>query len=260
MASDSIIYTPRGAADEYARNRNYPDEAPLACNLGTGCTFGCKYCYAPDVLRIPRKQFHAAWKPKENALRRFEKDCKKLQARNNHAPIFLSFTHDPCMSPDAARYTQGAIAIAHEHGQHVNVLTKAYGPRVRLTVDMLKPGDIFSVTLTTRTLDDQKEWEPNAPYFVGRIMELEYAHEMGIETRVSFEPVLSPDQTLRLIERVRPFTDLIQVGKLNSPATACANVKALEKSIDWPKFREDAITLLDSLGGEYYIKKDLQDA
>ena len=36
--------------------------------------------------------------------------------------------------------------------------------------------------------------------------------------------------------------------------------KAVEQSINWPKFREDAVALLESYGSKYYIKEDLRRA
>ena len=36
--------------------------------------------------------------------------------------------------------------------------------------------------------------------------------------------------------------------------------KAVAQSVDWSKFREDAVTLLESYGSKYYIKEDLRRA
>ena len=51
----------------------------------------------------------------------------------------------------------------------------------------------------------------------------------------------------------RAVVDFWKVGKLN-------HNKAVESRIDWPKFREDAVSLLDSFGCRYYIKEDLRKA
>ena len=47
--------------------------------------------------------------------------------------------------------------------------------------------------------------------------------------------------------------DFRKVGKLN-------HNKAVEQSVDGPKFRDDAIALLEHYGCEYYIKEDLRKA
>lgn len=49
------------------------------------------------------------------------------------------------------------------------------------------------------------------------------------------------------------FSKVMHTGKLN-------HNKEVEKCVDWPKFREDAVSLLESFGSEYYIKEDLQKA
>ena len=47
--------------------------------------------------------------------------------------------------------------------------------------------------------------------------------------------------------------DFWKVGKLN-------HNKAVEQSVDWPKFRKDATALLEHYGCKYYIKEDLRKA
>ena len=36
--------------------------------------------------------------------------------------------------------------------------------------------------------------------------------------------------------------------------------KGVEQSVDWPKFRKDAVALLESFGSKFYIKEDLRRA
>jgi DNA repair photolyase len=81
----------------------------------------------------------------------------------------------------------------------------------------------------------------------------ERAHEMGIYTRVSMEPVIIPDEALEVIRLAHSYVDFWKVGKLN-------HNKEVERSIDWPKFRDNATALLDSFGSRYYIKEDLRKA
>ena len=82
-----------------------------------------------------------------------------------------------------------------------------------------------------------------------RIAAIKAAHEMGIRTWVSLEPVIDPDQALELIEQIHPFVDHWKVGKLN--------YQNLE--VDWLKFREEVTPLFDSMGADYYLKKSLTD-
>ncbi len=82
-----------------------------------------------------------------------------------------------------------------------------------------------------------------------RIAAIKAAHEMGIRTWVSLEPVIDPDQALELIEQIHPFVDHWKVGKLN--------YKKL--NVNWLKFREEVTSLLVSKGADYYLKKSLTD-
>ena len=93
------------------------------------------------------------------------------------------------------------------------------------------------------------KYEPIADTTSNRLKSLSMAHDMGIPTWVSCEPVIDTEQTLQLIEKSAPFVDVFKVGKLNYAPTP--------KVINWRKFAFDSINLLNSLGKRYYIKKDL---
>lgn len=86
-----------------------------------------------------------------------------------------------------------------------------------------------------------------------RLRILRKAHEMGIYTWVSMEPVIIPDEALQVIRKAHDYVDFWKVGKLN-------HNKAVEQSVDWPKFRDDATALLEHYGCKYYIKEDLRKA
>jgi DNA repair photolyase len=241
-----IIYHPKGRAAEYGS---------LAANLRRGCTHGCVYCYVPAVLRIARDKFHAASKPIPAALRDFAEDCRTLAALGNTDPIHLSFTCDPYTPEDIQdQQTRQALQAAHRHGQTVNVLTKG-GARAQRDFDLLGKGDIFGVTLTCR--NNWCAWEPGAASPDERIESLMIAHDLGVRTRVSFEPVLDAGETMELIRTVRPFADLIQVGKLNVHRDALNRVAVRERAIHWSTFARQVRSLLEDLGGEYYLKADL---
>ena len=55
------------------------------------------------------------------------------------------------------------------------------------------------------------------------------------------------------VRQTHGYVDFCKVGKLN-------HNKEVERSIDWPKFRDNAVALLDSFGSEHYIKEDLRQA
>ena len=116
--------------------------------------------------------------------------------------------------------------------------------------DILTVNDTYGATLTLLDAADSKHWEPRAALPEQRLQALRIAHDHGIRTVASLEPVIDPEQTLEMIEWAHEFTDLYKVGKLNYHPHAA--------TIDWHDFGHKAVELLDSLGAKYYIKNDLK--
>lgn len=239
------IYQPRGKAYEYS---------PLALNLYKGCSHACAYCFAPSATFTQRDKFSqsAYIRPRPGILAELEKDAAKFAG--DQREVLLSFTSDayqPC--EETLGVTRRALEILRANCLQPTILTKA-GILARRDFDILAstPGSAFAVTLTTDDPDESVKWEPGAAHPDVRIENLRLAHEAGIKTWVSFEPVINPDAALRLIEQVHPFVDLLKVGKLNYHAHS--------KTIDWPLFRARVTTLLDKIGKPYIIKQDLLNA
>lgn len=235
----AIIYEPRGKAREYS---------PLACNLYSGCEHGCIYCWAPDILHKNKSDFLKA-KPRFNILKNLEKDCQKWEGPKEK--VLLCFTCDPYQPiEDQFHLTQKAIYMLNMYEFPVQILTKG-GLRAIKDFDLLakNPANAFSVTLTHDNPDISKQWEPKATSPNERIESLKQAHNMGIKTWVSFEPVIDPEAVYRLIEITHNFVDLYKVGKMN--------YHPISKTINWRKFRIKIESLLHSLNKDFYIKKDL---
>jgi DNA repair photolyase len=94
------------------------------------------------------------------------------------------------------------------------------------------------------------KFEPHAALPIERFLALEEAHDRGIETWVSLEPVIDPSETLYIINRTHSYVDSYKIGKLNYRPEA--------KKVDWTKFVREAVNLLESYNKKYYIKKSLQ--
>jgi len=235
-----IIYEPRGKAREYS---------PLAANLYRGCSHGCVYCYAPSATFTDRAKFAKPYRRK-NVIEQIEKEAP--QYRNDPRPILLCFTCDPYQpKEDVFNITRQGLKIFTENKCTVQVLTKG-GTRACRDFDLLSqnPLNSFGTTLTFDNPTQSIEWEPKAALPDDRIEALKIAHEAGIKTWVSFEPVIEPEQVYRLIKKTHAFVDLYKVGKLNYHPRA--------KEIDWRTFRIKAESILNSLQKDYYIKIDLQ--
>ncbi len=251
------IYTPEGAAGEYAK---------LGLNLINGCDFGCLYCYNHGG----EKKAGAMWRTKKDytdnpilikkaSLDKLERDCKDLQG-TDAPPIHLTFVGDPYQTLDLElQLTRQVIEMLKRYGLTVQILTKAGVDRVSRDFDLLEPGvDWIGSTLTLINNSMSKKWEPGAPLPEERIGLLKEAKLRGYKTWASLEPVLYPSQTLRLIEKTYNFIDLYWVGKLNTKGTCLPEVKKREASIDWGEFAYEVKELLEKLGCNYKIKEGLR--
>lgn len=235
-----IIYEPKGRAKEYAG---------LALNIFTGCDFGCKYCYAPQVLKKDRENYHEQIKIRDNLLEKVEKDCQMNLFENR--PVLLCFTCDPYQREEAnTQVTREVLKLFKKYNVNFKVLTKA-GMVAERDFDLYKPGDSFGCTLTFVNAWESVQWEPRAALPISRIHVIKEAHYAGIKTFVSLEPVIIPEQAYTLIELTSKFVDLYKVGKINYN-------KEIEDKVDWKQFANRVVMLFKELGKKYYIKDDLK--
>ena len=235
----NYIYQPKGKAFEYGE---------LALNLYNGCEHGCTYCYVPAVRKITREEFS---KSKVRKIK--EKDLdRELSQLPKGSVVFLCFMCDPYQHLDMEfQITRRTIQKLHTAGMSVTILTKT-GPASTRDFDLLSanPGQSnYGATLTFFDDDLSRKWEPGAALPGERLEALSQAHSLGIPTWASLEPVINPKQSMELIRLSHEFVDVYKVGKWNYDAKAAL--------IDWRSFAREAVSLLESLGKKYYIKKDL---
>ena len=237
----NIIYEPRGAAKEYS---------PLALNLYEGCEHGCKYCYAPSCRYKKKSEFFGSQSIRKNVLDKLEPDLKKMNESGNAKRTLLCFTCDPYQHDDDFNMlTRDCLELFKKYKQPFQVLTKGGMKAVR-DFDLYKPGDAYAATLTFDSPERSMVWEPNAALPVDRMDSLKAANDMGIETWASFEPVIDPKDTFKLIDKTHEYVDLYKVGKINRFKTGI--------DVDWKKFTIEVIDKLEQLGKKYYIKDSLK--
>jgi len=246
-----IIYEPKGRAREYAE---------LAVSLYRGCSHGCVYCFAPGSTNTKRDAFLKPY-VRKNALQLLEKDAIDMHTAGDKREVLLSFTTDPYQPLDEEmQLTRKAIEILISYGIHFTVLTKG-GERSTRDFDLMasRP-DLcrYGTTLTFDNSADSREFEPDAAPPYQRILALTGANLKGIRTWVSLEPVIHPEQTIRLIQMTldvrnkKPgIVDEFRIGKIN-------HVESDITDAEWRKFVQDAKTLLDGYHCRYIFKKDLQ--
>lgn len=236
----SKIYEPAGRAREYS---------PLALNLFKGCTHGCIYCYVPKMFKRWNGEYNHDRCFANANFSELERSAKKMHGCNKQ--ILLSFTGDPY--PFADETTRTALEILNSYEHKVAILSKG-GNRCLKDLSVFKAfGDRIKVGATLSFYDEEKSkaWEPGAASPKERIETLRVLKENGIKTWASFEPVIDPEEALKLISESAKFLDHVKIGKINGN-------KEIEDSVDWSKFLRDAVNLCRSVGLKFYIKKSLQ--
>lgn len=238
-----LVYEPKGRAREYA---------PLALNIFRGCGHRCSYCYAPASLKMDRTEFINP-APRKDIIKKLEKELKSgmsLFQPEDKPQVLLCFSCDPYQPlNDSLRLTRKVILLLHDAGYPVHVLTKG-GTRAVPDFGLLtKKNDAFATTMTFMNPELSIKYEPNAALPKNRIEAIRIAHDLGIFTWVSLEPVIDKDETLAVIEATHDIVDHYKIGKLNHETS----------QIDWKAFGEEVQCIMIKLGKSHYIKKDLQD-
>ena len=237
-----IVYKPSGRALEYAL---------LAVNPWgrSFCGHACSYCYCPGIFRMTRAQWEQQpFRPRKDLLRLLRLDSKELSGTNIR--VLCSFVGD-LYTPEAVKsgLSRKILEILGEHDIPFQVLTKG-GTRAVADFDLYGPHDAFATTMTFTDANYSHEFEPGAADPKDRVEALARAKCEGIKTWVSLEPVLDPQESLKIIEWTYEKVDLYKIGKLNHD-------KAREGQIDWRAFGMEAIALCERYGKPYYVKSDL---
>ena len=241
----NVIYAPTGRASEYSE---------LALNIYNGCTHGCKYCYCNEMAKKwSNNNFHDAARPKANVVEKVKKDIIRIKKIfGDAAPnIMLSFSGDVYQPVEAELgLTRQVIELLVTNNLFFSILTKG-GSLAARDFDLLSEYSrcSFGTTIVFTKLKDAEYWEPGSASIIDRIKTIKKAHDLGIKTWVSLEPVIYPRQALLLVEKLHPVVNHWKVGRLNHQKPP--------KPVDWLKFRKDVKKLLDSLGASYYLKRSL---
>ena len=237
-----IIYEPKGRALEYSF---------LALNPWgkSWCSHDCSYCFVPGTFRMSRERWRAQpFAPCKDLLKKLRLDCAELRGTDKR--VLCCFAGD-LYSPEANATGLPRLILEtfREFDVPFQVLTKG-GTWAVYDFDLYGPNDAFATTMTFTNNNDSHKAEPGAATPNDRIKAMKTAHDRGIETWVSLEPVIHPADALYWIERLSEYVDLFKIGKLNHDP-------AREKEIHWHGFGVDAIELCEKYGKKYYVKDDL---
>lgn len=228
------IYEPRTKAREYC---------DLAVNIYTGCTHGCIYCYAPNVLRKTREEFATKVEPRKDIVESIKKQIIREGLKDKK--IMLCFTCDPYPFGIDTSVTREVIKVIKDSGNHVQILTKS-GYRAIRDFDLLDKNDSFGVTISCNNMQKEK-LEPKAAHINLRLSSLHDAKVMGLHTWVSCEPVYDVNIVYDIIKTV-DYIDMYRIGKLNYA----------QSNINWGEFGRQCEKLCKEYGRNYYLKEDLR--
>ena len=239
----NIIYEPKGRAREYSE---------LACNIYMGCTHKCRYCFAPGCMRKTADEWHSKVSTRKNALTLFEKDAQSLSRHHDQRAILFSFLSDPYQPiEETEQLTHQALDMAMHYHLRTKVLTKGRASLIRCDLPLMRQaGTELGVTVCFAHDRYRQDWEPDASSIDERLTILKEAHDMGIFTWVSLEPVIMPDEALQVLVMLAPYVRLWKIGKIN-------HFKEVEQQVDWTKFLKEAKKILTSQKARFYIKHDL---
>lgn len=231
------IYKPKTKAKEYG---------DLAINIYTGCNHGCLYCFAPRVLHTTKEIF-AEVEPRKNIVEEVQRQLEREKIADKL--IHLCFTCDPYPAEIDTTPTRKIIKAIKDSGNHVQILTKG-GHRAERDFDLLDENDWFGITYTgyrdgelfIKTREEPKAAEPRE-----RLVTVYNAHELGIKTWMSCEPVMFEQDIYTIIE-LADYIDLFKIGKLNY----------MPSDINWAEFGRKCERICKAYNRNYYIKDGLR--
>jgi hypothetical protein len=188
--------------------------AGYTCNIGTGCTHGCRYCYAEKMaVRFGRVTDSEAWQ--EETLREVSTGgCKKYDST-----IMFPTTHD-ITSAYLPAYRVHLCNLL-EAGNKVLVVSKPHLESIQAICSEFstyRDNILFRFTIGGLDGEVMRHWEPGAPPIEERLQCLKYAFEQGYTTSISAEPMLGGwDEAVKLYYLLEPFvTKEIWFGKMNN--------------------------------------------
>lgn len=187
-----------------------------ALNPYKGCAHGCKYCYVPNILRIPRMEWGEFVEVRRNIPKILANELKNKK----RGVIGISTTTDP-YQPLEKNYklTRYCLEQMVRHDFPVSILTKS--PLIMRDIDLLLRLSEVEVgfTITTYNDSERKLLEPGAPSIDSRITALEKCSKKGIPTYAFIGPLyptMDEDEMNKLVGKIKDSgTSKIMADRLN---------------------------------------------
>ena len=213
-------------------------------NPYTGCSHGCRYCYATFMKRFtghgePWGSFVDA---KINAPEILQRQMKKAPRGN----IMISSVTDPYQSiENQYKLTRQCLEVLLAHQFPVSILTKS--SLVLRDLDLIRRFKEIEVGMTITTNDDKirEIFEPNAPAVEARVHALKELSANGVKTYAFIGPLL-PLNPESLAEKIGPYVQSVLIDRMNysSKTRKIYELKKLKQWLDYD-FVDDIIRRLE---------------
>jgi DNA repair photolyase len=167
-----------------------------------GCEHSCKYCYAPNIIRVPRSAWGSFVEVKKNIPTILSKELK----RTKPGLVGISSVTDPYQPlEEKYRVTRYCLEQLLKNNFPISIITKS--PLILRDIDLLKKFSHSEITISISTLDVNlsRLIEPKAPTIGQRLDALTKLSSEGFNTYAFLGPllpILDVDEIPGLIHRI----------------------------------------------------------
>jgi len=181
-----------------------------------GCARGCKYCYVPNILRIPIGEWGKFVEVKRNIPKVLANELKNKEK----GVVGISTTTDPYQPlEEGYKLTRYCLKQLLRYDFPVSIITKS--SLVVRDIDLLLKFSEAEVGFTITTYNDleRRVLEPNAPSIQSRIKALKKCSETGISTYAFLGPLyptIKENELEKLVDEIKKAgSPKIMADKLN---------------------------------------------
>jgi DNA repair photolyase len=182
-------------------------------NCCTGCSHGCRYCYARyDAVERKKLLTDAEW------------SCCRVEPAllNTAHPLYSGQVMFPSRHDILPENLEACIALLRkllDLGNRVLIVSKPHYSCIETLCRILvryREQILFRFTITARDKQPLHFWEPNAPDFAERKASLAHVFAHGFRTSVSIEPMLDTEDVVAMVNELLPYAShSIWLGKMN---------------------------------------------
>ena len=216
------------------------------------CPYKCRYCYVWNNKLFASRVMRGKYDPVEEAKKYLNKTGRT---------IVVSFVSDPYPPEERdRRITRKVLEILCNTDNKILILTK--NPQLALRdVDVMSKNCWLGSTVITLDKGKWRYWEPRTLYSPARrLYSLKIAHEVGVKTWLSIEPII-PGTTYPqdIINKTLGYIDYYVLGAFNYTKQlgyTTYTPETLRKY--YTKHVLEAIQILEQHNKPYHIKKELK--